>query len=238
MALKRINLEDKLRKVRNREMTQEDLLHEVFGIFKSEEEKEQQIQERIINDDFSGENEFNIDLLESNRIFHISHIKNICVNYRLRFLPTKYFKMDLPPEAIFAVKNLEKEHDLILNGFKIVAPSKSFKLENADDPLLFAPIGNGYYYLVHKWGRDIHPLRKMIMWPFRNLENIVIFSLFFSFLFTFVIRELFFSQYRATSEFIMLFMFTFKSVIGLILFYGIALGKNFSSGIWKSKYIS
>ena len=238
MALKRVNLEDKLRVLKNRETTQEDILSEVNAIFKCEEEKERQIEERLEIDDFAGENKFNIDLLESNRIFHISHIKNICIAYRLRFLPTKYFKMDLPPEAIFAIKDLEKEHNLCLGGFKIVAPSKSFKLENADDPLLFAPIGNGYYYLIHKWGRDLHPLRKLMMWPFRNLENIAIFSLIFSFLFTFGIRELFFTQYRATSEFIMLFMFTFKSVIGLILFYGIALGKNFNSGIWRSKYIS
>ncbi|WP_395062778.1 hypothetical protein [Flavobacterium sp.] len=36
-----------------------------------------------------------------------------------------------------------------------MAPSKAFNLKKYDDPLLFAPIGNDYYYLIHKWGNDL-----------------------------------------------------------------------------------
>ena len=38
-----------------------------------------------------------------------------------------------------------------------MAPSALFRLEKTDDPLLFVPLGNNYYYLVHKWGNDLHP---------------------------------------------------------------------------------
>ena len=82
----------------------------------------------------------------------------------------------------------------------------------------------------------MHPLRKMAVWPLKNLENLIIFSFLASFLLSFGIREIFFSRYQETSEFLVIFMYTIKSVIGLVFFYGIALGKNFSSGNWNSKF--
>lgn len=236
MRLKGIDLRQELEKFRNQRIAEEDLLEQVYAVLEVEQEKESRILERLHQGSSGNENSLDPDLLENTRIFHRSHIKAICIRYRLRFLDTRYFKADLPEEALLEIKRLEKLHGTTLQGFKIIAPSKHFKLENADDPILMAPLGNDYYYLVHKWGHDLHPLRKFLMWPMRNVENLVIFTFFFSFLLTFGIRELFFSRYQETSEFIMLYMFTFKAMVGIIVFYGIALGKNFSSAIWKSKY--
>ena len=234
--LKKINLQQKLEKFRDTQITGEEILAQVQFFLSAEKKREDDILERLENGSPSESNQFDPDLLEARRVFHISHIRNICVDYRLRFLNTKFFKGALPPEALIEIKNLEREHQTSFEGFTIMAPSKNFRLENADDPILFAPIGNGYYYLIHKWGTDLHPLRKILMWPFKNIENLAVFTILFSFLFTFVVREIFFSRYQSTTEFIMLFMFTFKSMVGLVIFYGIAIGKNFSSGIWNSKY--
>lgn len=238
MLLERIDLRKKLENLRKKEMQEQALLEEVRAILEKEQDKNAGILERIYEQDPAGgdHNNFNFDLLESERIFHLSQIKKICINYRLRFLSTSYYKGDLPPEAIFAVKQLEKTHATSLEGFRIIAPAKFFRLENADDPMLFAPVGNNYFYLIHKWGTDMHPLRKMAVWPLKNLENLIIFSFLASFLLSFGIREVFFSRYQETSEFFVIFMYTFKSVIGLVFFYGIALGKNFSSGNWNSKF--
>ncbi len=238
MLVERVNLQRKLEALRNKEMQEEKLLEEVQKILEEEKTSEADILQRISEGDPDGtdHNDFNFDLLESGKIFHLSQIKNICVTYRLRFLSTSFFKGDLPPEAISAIKQLERTHSTTLRNFKIIAPAEFFRLENADDPMLFAPIGNNYFYLVHKWGKDMHPLRKLMKWPLKNLENLIIFSFFASFLLSFGIREVFFSRFQETSEFLVIFMYTFKSVIGLILFYGIALGKNFSSGNWNSKF--
>lgn len=236
MWIERVNLQHRLEKYRDSKISENDILEQVKSLLQSEEEKDQKILERLRTGTPPEENAFDLDLLQSERIFHISHIKNICVTYRLRFLDTKFFKGPLPPQVLLQIKDLEKKHQLDLKGFRIMAPSKNFRLENADDPMLFAPIGNGYYYLIHKWGNDLNPFRKILMWPLKNIENLLLFTVFFSFVMTFVLRELFFSQYQATSEFIMLYMFAFKSMVGLLVFYGVALGKNFSSGIWNSKY--
>lgn len=238
MLTERVNLHVCLKNLRNKEISEEQLIEEVQKILKAEEDKDKEILDRLHDgapSDNDG-NEFDTDLLESDRIFHISQIKKLCITYRLRFLSTHYFKAELPPEAVFAVKELEKKHETILRGFHMVAPAKYFRLENADDPMLFAPIGNGYFYLIHKWGKDIHPLRKMVMWPLKNFENIFIFSFFACFLLTFGIREVFFSRFQETSQFLILFLYTFKSVIALTFFYGISLGKNFSSGNWNSRF--
>ena len=56
-----------------------------------------------------------------------------------------------------------------------MAPSKLFKLKNADDPLLFTSLGNDYFYLIDKWGNDLSYFRKISMWPFKSLTNILIF---------------------------------------------------------------
>lgn len=238
MMLERTNLHQRLKSLRKKEISEEQLLQEIKDFLNAEAETEQEILDRIQKGDPLDveSNDFDFDLLESDRIFHISQIRKLCVQYRLRFLSTKYFKGELPPEAVFAVKELEQKHRTSLQGFSIIAPARYFRLENADDPMLFTPIGNNYYYLIHKWGQDIHPLRKMLMWPLKNLETLIVFSFFASIFLTFGIREVFFSRYQATSEFLILFMYTFKSTIALIFFYGISLGKNFSSENWNSKF--
>ena len=183
-------------------------------------------------------NHFDFDLLETDRIYHLDHIKKICIDYRLRFLNSRYFKGEIPPEAITKIKALEKEHDLEVKGFRIVAPSKLFKLEDKDDPLLFAPIGNNYFYLVHKWGNDLHPLRKWLMWPFRGIVNLTMLVFAISYLITMMVPEGLFSKSGSTSEFWIVFFFMFKSMAAVVIFYGFALGKNFNPAIWNSRYFN
>ena len=117
----------------------------------------------------TGVNNFDLDKLATANIFHIDNIKNTCIDYRLRFLDLKYFKNDLPQEAFDKIARLEAVHGTTLSGFKIMAPSKLFRLKNTDDPLLFVPIGNDYFYLIHQWGDDLSPFRKLFMWPFKNI---------------------------------------------------------------------
>jgi hypothetical protein len=74
-------------------------------------------------------NNFDFDQLESHKIFHLDQIKQVCINYRLRFLDLKYFKGNIPKEGIEKITQLEKEHQTSLEGFKIMAPSVLFRLK-------------------------------------------------------------------------------------------------------------
>lgn len=239
MKLRRINISEKILQNRNKRIAERDLLQSVHQIFRDETIREEKILEVLQdNNDFYNSNSFIPEKLQPDRIFHLDDIEKICTDYRLRFLNSALFKAELPYEAIMRIKEVEKEHDITLKGFKIMAPASVFKLKNADDPLLFAPIGNQYYYLIHSWGRDLHPLRKIMMWPFRQLENFMFFLLALSLLLTNLIPAGMFSQEQTTTEFFILFFFMFKWVTGLAIFYGFKYGKNFSSAIWNSTYFN
>ncbi len=237
MELQGTHIPDKILQFRNKRISEQHLLREVQNILEKEQTKEDLIIKSLRDDsDESHTNSFKLDKMESGKIYHLSDIERICIDYRLRFLSSSYFKAELPFEAIIKIKQLEKIHGIKLRGFKIMAPAKLFKLENADDPLLFAPISNDYYYLIHSWGKDLHPFRKILMWPFKQLENFMFLLLFASLIGTLLIPEGMFSQQQTTTEFIMIYFFMFKWLAGLSIFFGFKKGLNFSEAIWRSKF--
>ena len=116
-----------------------------------------------------------IDISNTENVFNIKEIKNIAVKHRLRFLPTKYFKNHIPKEAIFKIKEIEKSHSTSIKQFYILAPSTAFDLEDCNkDPLLFIPLKNNNFLLVHKWGSDLSWFKKITALPFRSIETMVV----------------------------------------------------------------
>ena len=184
-------------------------------------------------------NDFDIDKLKSKNIYHISDIKKICIDYRLRFLNIKYFKADIPLTAQTKLKTFKKEQKLNILDLKIMAPSKLFKLKNADDPLLFCNLGNDYFYLIDKWGNDLSFFRKISMWPFKSLTNILFFIAFLSLLATLIIpKGIFVYENSPNVEFFITYLFMLKSIVAVVLFFGFSLGKNFNKAIWNRKYFN
>lgn len=233
MLLPRVNIEDKLRRYRDRSVP--GILQQAERILEEDHLKDTQIARELQNGT-PGINTFDFDKLDTDRIYHISHIKKICTDYRLRFLDTRYYKGEFPRKALTQIKQLERKHHTRLKGFKLVAPAGLFRLENADDPLLFAPLGNDYFYLVHRWGNDLHPLRKWMMLPFRNLFNLFLLIFAVSLAITAMVPLKLFTPHPDPSHFWMLFFFVLKSICGITLFYAFALGKNFNGMVWNSKY--
>jgi len=186
--------------------------------------------------DIKIQNDFDFDQLETHKIYHLEQIRDVCIRFRLRFLDLKYFKNKLPESALEAVNSIEAKHNTVLTDFKIMAPSVLFRLERKVDPLLFVPIGNGYYYLIHKWGNDLHPMRSILMWPFKNIWNLLITLLGVSWIATEMTPMGLFTKTPDTTSYWMLFFFMFKAIASVVLFYGFALGKNFNPAIWNSKY--
>ena len=181
-------------------------------------------------------NNFDFDKLETQRIFHLNQIRKVCIDYRLRFLDLKYFKGNIPKEGIDKNNKLEKEHKTSLEVLKIIAPSVLFRLKKTDDPLLFVPLGNNYFYLVHKWGNDLSYFRKAWAWPFKNIWNLLIAVLFVSFFATLITPYQIFTKSPTPSTFWMLYFFIFKAIASIVLFYGFAMGKNFNPAIWNNRF--
>lgn len=134
--------------------------------------------------------------IKNERIFTLSEIKDIAIKYGLRFLPTIYYKGSIPNELPQKIKEFESLGLPLKNlaesrisesniwdiswrdlwdfydkgqkiSYAILAPSESFHLQpKPKDPLLFAILEDGTFYLVHKWGKDL------TVWNYiKNIKN-------------------------------------------------------------------
>ncbi|RZJ31719.1 MAG: hypothetical protein EOO48_01260 [Flavobacterium sp.] len=230
-----VNLKEKLIQAKTRSVNETDILAAVEKILADNEHQREIIRQALENGDESDANPFVFDLLESERIFHISHIKKLCVNYRLRFLESKMFKHQFPEEAVSEIRKIECDHNTSLSGFRVVAPTKAFHLLNYNDPLLFAPIGNGYYYLIHQWGNDLNSWRKWQVWPFRNIGTFTLMCLVLSVFATMLFPLNKLGEHLKMAS-VIVFLFAFKSVFAVLMYGFFMGGRKFSAQSWDSRY--
>ena len=234
--MQKLNIHQELLKERAKNTDSNQLSEVLKKIWVESDLKSTNIKDTLNSKNDNSYNSLDFDKMDSNKIFHEKTIEKICVDYRLRFLDTNYFKGEYPDDLNRIVLNIENEHNTILKNFKIIAPSKLFKLRSPDDPLLFVPIGNGYYYLIHKWGNEMKKLRKLLVLPFKNLNNLLIFSIIFSALFTAGGKMIF--NTMTDAEVFTLFLFAVKSFVFIFFYLFFLVGKNFNQTIWNSRFTS
>ena len=229
-----LNLQNTLRKDRDKHISSEDLKYMIQTIFDQKEAIKSRVKSTFETPNNSYVNTLTFDALDLDKIFHIDSIKKLCINYRLRFLDTHLFKGEYPKELYSIIPNLENDHKIQLKDFKIMAPSKLFRLKTKEDPLLFVPIGNGYYYLVHKWGDDLKSYRKILVWPFKNINTLIFTSIILSLLST-AIGSAFFNDFSDT-QLLVIFIFNIKTFVFVTFYLLFMMRKNFNESIWNSKY--
>ena len=234
--MRKVNLFEELLSERNKEISSDELKSIVKKIWSNHDSKKDQIRISLNKKNDYKNNQLKFDKMESKNIFHKDTIKKICVRYRLRFLDSNLFKGEYPKNITRIITNLESKHDTSLSNFKIMAPSKLFKIKSPDDPILFVPIGNDYFYLVHKWGKEFNKLRKLMVLPFKNIDNLTIFSILVSIFFALVGKLVMPSL--TSSEVFILFLFLVKGFIFIFFYMFFLTRRNFSESNWNSKYDS
>ncbi len=230
MNWSRIDLLRELNKVKKNRPTK-GIIEEVYQILNEDLEKENEIINRI----FEGNSSIVKYLSELNtgQVFDLAHIKELCVRFRLRFLDAKYFKGEIPYEAIQKIKQLEEELGIQLNNFKIIAPKELFDLEDKDsDPMLFIQLSNNKFYFIHKWGRDMTLGRSLLAFPFRNIETMFFTLLGLATLFSSIIPT------PNTTTFIFLLVHSFIALCGIACLLVMMFRENFSNEEWDSQYLS
>ncbi|MCZ8196706.1 MAG: hypothetical protein O9267_03755 [Flavobacterium sp.] len=216
-------------------LSQNQTLEEVYSILHQNEIERDSIKNELNTESKTITNNFNYFELEKENVYHINSIQDVCVDYRLRFLDSILFNNEIPEEAISKIRFLEKKHNTKLKGFKIMAPSSAFLLKKYDDPLLFVPIDTNYYYLIHKWGNEINPLRKYSVLPIKNLGTFTVFCLIVSAIISFLVPTNNLSKSVPMAQLIV-FIFSFKSIVAVIAYYFFMMGKNFNTVIWNSPF--
>ena len=236
MIFSLINIRKELEKEKVR---QQDLLQDAKNLLAESTEKDNDIASRLITS--SGNSTFSPWISPENiNVFTLEEIRLVCIHYRLRFLDTALFRSEYPYEAIAAIKAFEKKYGIKVESFRIVAPAEEFKLENINkDPLLFVPLTENTFYLVHQWGHDLIWYRKFLAWPLQNLKTLLITLLLCCLIFAFCLPSSIMHVFNSQSEIYLRLWLTIHSFIGLFgvtLWLGISYDKTFSSLNWDSKF--
>ncbi|MCT4623437.1 MAG: hypothetical protein N4A46_07425 [Schleiferiaceae bacterium] len=173
-------------------------------------------------------------------LFELNDIKNICIHYRLRFLDAKLFKGHVPFRALLKMRRIEREHDFKFKSFKIIAPAELFQLEEKDkDPMLFGQMDNNKFYFIHKWGKDMHPLRKVLVFPFRSIETFIksIFVVAAAIALSIPSSVMVSSPTENAFHIRMVFFFyVLFAVTAWSILFAYPRLKNFNASLWNSKY--
>jgi hypothetical protein len=244
MMFDKVNLEKALRGMRDERKEKiegEVVLSEFKSLFEADWEREQRISQGISKGAISEEL-LPVHNLPEERIFELKDIKKLCLTYRLRFLSTRHFKKEIPREALSAAKETEEVVGAEIKAFMIAAPASAFKLEDSNkDPLLFAPLDDGRFFLIHQWGGDINAFRKFLFKPLEKPLNLVItilvVSLFLSAIFPtsiFTSTDLgYFNFYRMG-----FFAWNIAFLSGMVSYFWFATNQKFSIYAWNNKHFN
>lgn len=176
--------------------------------------------------------------LDPERMYHLSHIRELATNYRLRFLESARFKGEIPHEALAAMHRLEGETPV--GNYFILAPESLFVLDEKDkDPLLFLQLNNSTFYLVHHWGKDLHPLRSALVWPTRNFKNMLLCILALALLISLAFPAAWMAVPAGGPTWTMrgiLFFYSLFGISALTALYGFSRMRDFSANLWNSPY--
>jgi hypothetical protein len=243
MIMSGVDLEKALiREKKKEEAKSPDLVLEAFkNLLAADDRRDENILETIFQGGTAISNQVHLKDLDPENIFTTAQIKKLCTQYRLRFLDTKYFKGEIPYEAISKIKSLQRDNKVDLGGYKMIAPAPMFNLKNKDrDPLLMLPLGNDRFYLVHKWGNDLHPLRALMVYPFRSFKTLLsTIAGLSAFIVVLIPDSVMMGPYDSHSFGLRMifFFYLFLSFSGLTALYGFSRIKNFNSELWNSRYL-
>jgi len=177
------------------------------------------------------------DGLEKEKIFHLKDIQTICINYRLRFLNSEHYALEIPYEAILKIKHLSQIQHKNLKHFKLLGSNESIRGKSSNEMCLFCQTMDDHYYLIHRWGKKFKWNRNLLSWPLRKFENLFLSVAFITLILTVLLPTGFisldetvgyFSGFRMAAFFHLL-IFNF----GVTAYITFAFNKNFSSSVWQ-----
>lgn len=130
------------------------------------------------------------------KVFTIQQIEELALKYRLRFLKSNLFIGNMDIQAIAKLKEFAKDSDLSIMdeatlryNFFILAPHQQFDLlreslaktnretereiqrRKDEDPVLFYKIDDVHYRMIHQWGHDFSPIRRIEGWIWKDSKN-------------------------------------------------------------------
>lgn len=220
---------------------QENVLEEVHHLLYDEQKQDDLLRAMVLSS--MDERPVRITGMDPDRIFHRDTIRTLCIRYRLRFLPGGLFKGPLPNTAVYALRALERKSGSPMNSFLVMAPANRFKLCDSEvDPLLFVPLGNDKFYLVHKWGTDLSVVRSIVNWPFRTVAHLAVMVLVFAIVASLLVPTQVMTTDPAATFWgghrVLFLLWTTMVTASFTVFGWFAFFGQFSAEAWNSRYFN
>lgn len=112
-------------------------------------------------------------------VYTIQEIEKVACKYALKFRRSDSYKGAIDPAMLQSLKEFFFKGGIDMNAAKlgyncyVLAPAKAFRLIDRPapvppDPILFYKLDENNYKLVHKWGSDLTPFRRLVGLKYRN----------------------------------------------------------------------
>jgi hypothetical protein len=214
---------------------QHEFMQEVYGMLEQEQKHDDVIRAVVLTS--RGKGPVEVRNPDPARIFSGGTIRSLCIKYRLRFLESGLFKGPLPNDAVHAIRMLERHAGGPIHAFRVMAPAERFKLCDSEvDPLLFVPLGDDRFYLVHKWGNDLSPFRVLLGLPVRTPVHLAATVLLVALAITLAIPTEWITAWQINRPLMFVWnalVMTSFTVFGWFAFFG-----QFSNENWNSRYFN
>lgn len=231
-----IHIHEHLTRVRDSSRRQVDLLSEADKILRQD-----LLSGKNVLDNLGAYNKLASCLEEEEvaqeAIFRITEIRETAVNYRLKFLESKYYKPEIPYEATLKIARLNEEFRKDLREFSLLSEYESFSgTRKTPGALLFVKTNYDNYYLVHAWGTRLPWYRRVLAWPLKRFETLILTVILATLVLAMALptrlitldhQADYWSGYRAAAFFHLLI---FNA--GVTVYFTFAFARNLSSTVW------
>jgi hypothetical protein len=186
----KVSIEKELEKKVQNEKATFDPIQEVKLLMESNEQEKTRILRSLSNNSQFNRvekiigNQLELEKLENSydgRVYTIGQIKELCLDYNLRFLSSGRFTGTFDVEVAGKIIEFSKKTNTptdewsLKHSFFIMAPEEMFSLRDEKyitkkqlDPAIFYKIDDNHYKLVHKWGDDFTVFRLLMGYRFRS----------------------------------------------------------------------
>jgi hypothetical protein len=186
----KVSIENELQKKSAKIKEVFDPIQEVKLLMESNEQEKTRILRGLSNDSQFSRVEkivgkqLELEKLENSydgRVYTIDQIKELCLDYNLRFLSSRYFTGTFDVEVAGKIIEFSKKTNTptddwsLKHSFFIMAPEEMFSLKDEKyitkkqlDPAIFYKIDDKHYRLIHKWGDDFTIFRLLMGYRFRS----------------------------------------------------------------------
>lgn len=220
------------------------LFEEVEHIFAFAQRREQEVMRHFGNDAHiaTGKNARFREATDSQVLSELQ-IRNSCIKYRLRFLPSSMYHGEVPIEVISSIKRFEHRHPGRAVHFFILAPMAFFLNEDAyRSPLLIARCPDGQFEMVCQWGKKRPWYQEFLRYPFRDLPSLVTASLLTGLAISIIAGLLGFANgptfFRSMIYKVPLLVLSSSMFSTAALCYGLVTRTDFSADNWNKRYFN